>query len=160
MKNFYQSILLGLLSVLFSCTSGNEETLQVPQEIIDNSLEFFDGEVLETKMEQEEGLDAWEIKIQNQEGSIVSFYWTVAGSTLFKIDGQTGPFDYDLLPGNNLISFTTAKTPAFAAVKDDTLNRWELAQEDKFINKWVYTFEIGSQKVFVDAENGDILEID
>lgn len=160
MKNLYLSIYLVISLFVISCDSSDENNPEVPQDVIDNSLDLFDGEVIEKKLEEEEGSVAWEVKIQNNEGSIVKFYWTINGLALLKIEGQTGPFEYNILPGNNLINFSTAKTVAFAAIKNDALIRWELSQEDEFINTWVYTFEIGSQKVYIDAENGNVLQTD
>jgi uncharacterized membrane protein YkoI len=127
-------------------------------------LFFFDGEVVEKKLELEDGIEAWEIKIQNTDGAVVIFYWTVTPEILLKMQGDIGPFDYDITPGNNLINYSTARTVAIGAVKNDTIKKWELQQEEDFIDIWVYSFEFDdngdTSKVYIDAESGNILQID
>jgi len=154
-------IILSLLLV-FSCEKNNDTNPEVPQDIIDLSLSLFDGEVIEKESEQENGLDTWEVKIENENGSIVKFYWTKNGQILIKIEGQVGPFNYNIMPGNSLINFSTAQTVAKAAVKNESITKWKLQQDDNFIDKWVYSFEFDSNGgisiVIIDAKNGDILE--
>jgi uncharacterized membrane protein YkoI len=156
-------VLFGLL-IATSCEKGGEETPEVPQNVIDKSLDLFGGEVLEKKVESEEGIDSWEVKIRNTNGSVVRFYWAVSNQSLVKIEGDQGPFDYELSPGSGLITYSTARTFAVAAVKNDAITKWEVQQEDEFINIWVYTFEIQDDgdiiKVYVDAESGNVLQID
>ncbi len=165
MKNSTIKILF-LVSLIFniSCEESNEPSPEVPQNIIDESLNLFNGEVFEIKQESEDGSNAWEIKIQNPDGAIVKFYWSVSNSELIKIEGIQGVFDYELNPGMSLINFSTAKTFAIAAVKNDAILHWELEKNEDFINKWVYEFEFetgsGTQSVYIDAMNGDVLEID
>ena len=94
----------------------------------------------------------------------MQFYWVVINEELQKIKGSTGPFDYDIWPERNLINFSTAQKLAMGAIKNDSLNKWELDQDEDFIGKWIYTFEFavndGSRIVYIDAKNGDILQID
>jgi len=159
-------IILFLVSLIFNiaCDESNEPLPEVPQDIINESLNMFEGEVIEKKQESEDGRTAWEIKIQNPGGAIVKFYWSTINSELIKIEGIQGAFDYELNPGMSLINFSTAKTFAIAAVKNDAIIQWELEKNEEFIKKWVYEFEFetgsGTQKVYIDAMNGDVLQID
>lgn len=158
-KLHYISLFIALV-LTSACDSSDEANPEVPQIIIDQSLAFFDGNVIESGIVEEEGQETWEVKIENTEGSVVKFYWTVAGQGLLKMAGDQGPFDYDIWPGEGFINFSTAKTVAIGGVKNDTVRSWELAQEDEFNDMWVYSFEIDVQQVYVDAENGNILQID
>lgn len=117
---------------------------------------------MERESNQENGIDAWGIKIENESGAVVKFYWAKNGLTLLKMEGQTGPFDYNIVPGNNLINLSTALTVAKSVVKNENISKWELEQNDDFVGKWVYSFEFDdiSRTVIIDAENGDILETD
>lgn len=165
MKNLSIPFFLFISLLFISCEqTDNENNPEVPQSIINQSLDFFDGEVIEKKLEEEEGEKVWEIKIQNNDESIVKFYWTVNRETLLKMEGPVGPFDYEIQPGNNLINFSTARTVAIGAVKSNTIEKWQLEQEKEFIDTWVYTFEFdndgSSLIVYIDAENGNILQID
>jgi hypothetical protein len=165
MKKVRLSILvIYILAVSISC--NKEETPpEVPQEVINESLSLFDGDVIEKNQEMEDGQTCWKVKIENPEGALVSFYWsTTINNDLTKILGSKGPFEYDLNPGMSLINLSTAKTFAIAAVKNDSILNWELERNEDFINNWVYEFEFetGSDtlKVYIDAMNGDVLQID
>lgn len=165
MKNLILSISLALLYVFASCSKTNDDSNpEVPQSAISKSLDYFNGELIEKKFESEEGVNAWELKIQNNKGSIVKIYLSLADESLLKLEGLVGPFDYDIHPGISLINFSTAFTIAVAAAKNNSVLNWELQQEDNFIDKWIYTFELddagSSINISIDAENGDILEID
>ena len=165
MKNILLTTIIISSVALVSCNETSEENNPtVPQSVIDNSLNLFDGEVIETGTEEEEGVKSWEIKIQDNEGATVIFYWDIRTEFLVKIEGVDGPFNYEIVPGNNLINFSTAKTVATGAIKNSALLRWKLKRESDFINKWVYSFEFDDDgktiKVYVDAESGDVLEID
>ena len=164
MKKIILVLLIATSTITISCDENSTPIPEVPQSIIDKSLSYFDGEIIEKELEKEDGIDKWEIKIQNDNGSIVKFYWRVNGQTLLKMEGEKGPFDYEIIAGNSLITYSTALTVAKGAVKNDKVTKWELQQEEDFIDKWVYSFEFDdngdSIKVYIDAENGDILEID
>jgi uncharacterized membrane protein YkoI len=153
-----------LLLSHFSCNDKSDPSPTAPVEIQDKSTDMFSGEVIETKKETEDGIELWEVKVRNSNNSIVRFYWMVASGQLHEIDGQDSPFTYEVTPGMGLITYSAAKTQAIAAVKNDNLLRWQLEKESDFANKWVYRFEFDDDetevRVFVDASNGDILEID
>jgi uncharacterized membrane protein YkoI len=165
MKNSAYKILL-LINLIFiiSCNETKETIPEIPQDIINQSLNLFDGEVIEKKQVIEDGINAWEVKIENSNGAIVKFYWSTTGNSLIKIEGIQSPFDYELNPGMNLINYSTSKTFAISAVKNSSILNWELEKNQSFIGKWVYEFEFekGSetQKVYIDAANGDVLQVD
>jgi uncharacterized membrane protein YkoI len=166
MRNKIQQIalLVSLILILNACSNEDVTPVDVPDEIISQSLNLFPGTVIEEGMGTENGRDIWEIKIQNTQGAIVEFYWAVNNQLLIKIEGDQGPFTYDIKPGLGLINFSAAKTFAVSAVKNDAVLAWELEQNEDFIDKWVYEFEIADDpdviKVYVDGETGDVLQID
>lgn len=165
MKNLILSTIIITSLALVSCNDTSEENNPtVPQSVIDNSLNLFDGEVFETGIDEEDGIKLWELKIRDDEGAIVKFYWDIRTEFLVKIEGVDGPFNYEIVPRNNLINYSTAKTVATGAIKNSSLLRWKLKKESAFINNWVYSFEFEDDnktiKVYLDAENGNVLEID
>jgi uncharacterized membrane protein YkoI len=165
MKNQAQLVLpIIIIIFLSSCSEENKPLPEVPEDIINESLTLFDGEVIEKKQVIEDGINAWEVKIENSNGAIVKFYWSTTGNSLIKIEGIQSPFDYELNPGMNLINYSTSKTFAISAVKNSSILNWELEKNQSFIGKWVYEFEFekGSetQKVYIDAANGDVLQVD
>lgn len=164
MRKIILPLLISILLANVSCTETSSSNPETPQEIIDKSLALFNGKVIEQTLGREEGVNSWEIKIANENGAEVKFYWSTNGQILIKMEGLSGPFDYDIMPDNGLINFSTASKFAKGAVKNESIIKWKLKQEEEFIGNWVYTFEFdvktaGSTNVFIDASNGDILEI-
>lgn len=157
------AFLFFLVSVI-SCEQKNDTNPEVPQSIIDKSLTYFEGEVIEKEFDEENEIDSWEIKIQSSQGAIVKFYWSSIGQNLMKIEGQLAPFDYEIMPGNSLINYSSAKTIAIGAVKNEIITGWELEENEDFIDNWVYSFEFDDDgqtvTVYIDALNGNILQID
>ncbi len=161
MRNYIPVIALIGAFAFSSCSEEQNDVNPVPQSIINLSLDLFDGEVLQKKQEEEDGVKAWEVEIRNSQGSVVVLYWTVNQETLLKLKGDIGPFDYDVQPGNQLVNFSTAQTVAVGAIKNSALVKWELAQDEDFIGDWVYSFEFdGAKKVYVNAKSGDVLQVD
>jgi len=138
--------------------------MQVPERVINKSLALFEGAILEKKSGIEESTPVWEVKIRNSSGSIVKFYWKQDDEALYRMDGQEGPFDYDILLGEGMINFNSARFAAVAAAKSDQIRTWRLRAEEDFADLWVYTFVIegveGTIEVVIDADNGEVLEID
>ena len=152
------------LLLIFSCESADDVDLTAPDAVLEKSTTLFEGDILEKERTQENGIDVWEVKIKNGHGSIVIFYYTVNGQNLVEIEGKEGPFDYNIAPGNNLINLTTALTLAKTVVKDDNILKWELKEDEDFIDNWIYSVELEQESksnvVYIDATNGDILQID
>jgi uncharacterized membrane protein YkoI len=136
----------------------------VPESVISKSLALFDGRILDTEADEEEGVPVWEVRISNLDGAEVKFYWRQEGESLFRIDGEKGPFDYDMIVGNGLINFNTAKLAAITAAKNNNIETWQHKQDDSFAGKWVYLFiineEMSNLQVIIDADNGEVLEIE
>lgn len=162
MKSIFIILITPLIFI--SCAKETTEAPLIPQTIIDRSLAYFDGEVIEKKQVEEDGISLWKVKIQNEDGSILEFYWTIGNQVLSKMEGTNGPFDYEIIPGNDLINFSPAKTIAISAVKNSDILQWELEINDDFIGMWVYKFEFQDNqniiKVYLDALNGNVLQID
>ncbi|MCK5371562.1 MAG: hypothetical protein KAQ62_23530, partial [Cyclobacteriaceae bacterium] len=67
MKNLSTYVFLFVSILFIGCDTTNETPLEVPQRIIDKSISLFDGEIIEKNLETEEGIDVWEVKIQNSD---------------------------------------------------------------------------------------------
>ena len=165
MKTLLSAIVLGFLLLNASCDNSQNEPLpEPPQSVVDKSLDYFDGEVIKKSAEVEDGIEVWEVKIKNDKGAVVKFYWRRSDDSLYEMEGESGPFDYEIVPGNNLINFQAAFTIAKGAVKNDNLTGWKLKKNSKFKDIWVYEFEFDingkDTKVYIDAANGNVLQID
>ena len=122
-------VLLGL--VLFSCEEQfGLDSNKISQDIIDNSLELFPGRILEQSSDKIEGIDVWKVKIENSAGAIVSFYWQKNYTILFRIDGEKGPFNYELKPPLGVIVLSTARFLAFESYSSEKLICWKLMRDN------------------------------
>ena len=88
------------------------------QDAIDKALDLFPGTVREVEHEREEGIDAWKVDIINDKGAEVEIYCRKDNGKLLRIDGESGPFDYNIEPPSPLISFEKAKEIGDAEVND------------------------------------------
>ena len=78
MKNLHISAFILFLILSVACEKKDNETNpKIPQDLIDNSLAYFEGTVIQESLEIEDGIETWEIKIENNNGAIVKFYWVV-----------------------------------------------------------------------------------
>ena len=165
MKTLLSAMVLGFLLFNTSCDNNrNGPSPEPPQSVIDQSLDYFDGEVIKKSAEVEDGIEVWEVKIKNDNGAVVKFHFRRSYDSLYEMTGESGPFDYEIVPGNNLINFQAAFTIAKGGVKNDSLTGWRLKKSSKFKDIWVYEFEFDingkGAKVYVDAASGNILQID
>ena len=165
MKNLTNYLFVVWSVQLLSCTVQPSGELETPPSVIESSLYYFKGEIISNSVNNVGGIDVWEIQMQNTNASIVSLLWRIEPLTLLQIHGKTGPFEYSLSPGNNLINFSAARTIAMGQVNSKNLLNWILKQNVVNNNSWIYIFEFGSNfetpvSVYIDAINGNILQVD
>lgn len=123
------------------------------------AMGLFAGSIRETEIQVEEnGILTWKVDIANTSGAEAEIYFRQDDGSLFRIDGEKGPFGYNIEPGNNLISFQRAREIADAR-GDGALEQWRLRQEDSFNNQWVYTLEYDKNEVSLNGTDGSILEV-
>ncbi len=153
MKNF---LLSALALVLLTGCPDDDEDMAAPQSVADKALQIVSGTVSSSEAEIEEGIAAWKVEIRTAQGAEVEIYCRQDNNELLRIDGESGPFDYNATPGNGLIDFSNAQSIG-AAQTTETLMEWELEQEDKFNNAWVYSLEYQQTEIYIDATNGSII---
>ena len=132
---------------------------RISQETIDSSLQLFEGKVLEKKSIQIDGVDVWKVRIENEFGAIVSFYWQRSYIKLFRIEGEKGPFNYELKPPLNVIVLSTARFLALETYESVELQSWRLVRDSSLKPQWVYQFYLKENEspVSINASSGDIL---
>ncbi|MDH3710296.1 MAG: PepSY domain-containing protein [Cyclobacteriaceae bacterium] len=152
---FLISALLFFIVAVFSCKSDDEITILDSQQASNQALDMISGQVIETELDSSGIAPAWEVTVLTDTGSEVEFYFTQDGGALIQIEGDDGPFNYDLDPGLGLISFSSAKQAALDEYEGDIV-KWELEQDPQ--GKWVYEFVIaanGNEKTIkIDAQSG------
>ena len=154
------------LLALVGCNKSDKNGLEVPNIIIDKSLDIFEGLVQSQEVDRENSEDLWKVRIRSVSGAIVEFYWYQTDDSLYRIDGLSGPYDdnYDIFPGNGLYNFKSAKFAATSQLKNNDLLDWRLRIEDSFNDLWIYSLTYnengGKITAYVNAKNGEVLEID
>lgn len=153
-------ITLAIAMVLAACSDDDgDDDMTAPDSVVTKALALIDGTVTESEPENEEGILAWKVDITTTQGAEVEVYCRQDDNTLLRLDGESGPFDYNIDPGNGLIDFNQAKTIADGETSED-LENWRLRVEDKYNNLWVFTLEFTSIKVFINAEDGSVIEVE
>lgn len=105
--------------------------------------------------------DLWEVKVRTAGGALIKFeYFEMTGS-IREIHGLSGPFNYDLDPGNNLVLYQDIRVIALDAKSGD-ITSWKLGK-DESDNRWEYRFFItandGNWELRINAENGQVTRI-
>ena len=146
--------------VLLSCDEQlGIESNEVPQNTIEYSKDLFPGKILEKSTADIDGASVWKVKIEGSSGAIVTFYWQKSVSVLFRIDGEKGPYNYELNPPMNLIIFSTAKFLAYESYSSEVLLSWQLRRDNSDDSIWVYKFFLSGREnpITINAKSGDML---
>ncbi|MDZ7607977.1 MAG: hypothetical protein U5K79_20915 [Cyclobacteriaceae bacterium] len=152
-------ILTGLL-LLAACEdpfdSANDT---IPDSFIKNSTIYFPGEVIETSSAILNGIQLWQVTVENESGAIVNFFWRKSISNLHKIEGTTGPFDYNLKPPFDVINFAAARFLATNNFSIGNITSWSFEPTPKQNMKWYYIFQGdgAESKVMLDAGSGSVI---
>jgi len=158
MRNLY--FILPSLLLLAACEdpfdSANDN---IPDSFVKNSIIFFPGDVTETVSTTINGLNVWRVSVENESGAIVNFYWRKTASILHKIEGTSGPFDYNLKPPFDVINFATARFLATNNFSIGNLTSWSFEPTPNQNMKWYYIFKGDGvvSKVILDAGSGTVI---
>jgi uncharacterized membrane protein YkoI len=170
MKNsliYFVAILLA--GAFFAC--GDEDEVVGPltsEQAVSQalgSLSGTTGTVSSTEMDSTSSNQVYyDIDVITSEGAVIEFEYFQADGKLKSIEGDSGPFDYEVNPGMGLILYSNAKGTALGTIQDQSgqVLRWVLAFDDD-LNTWVYTFEVmnGNEEestVMIDAATGNIIQ--
>ncbi len=152
------TLLFFVAAVVFSCKSDDEIAILDSQQASNQALSMINGQVIEAELDSSGIAPAWEVTVLTDTGSEVEFYFTQDGGALIQIEGDDGPFNYDLDPGLGLISFSSAKQAALDEYEGDIV-KWELEQDSQ--GHWVYEFVIiasgNEETIKIDAQNGTVI---
>lgn len=103
----------------------------------------------------------WEVKVRTPEGALIKFVYFELTTQIREIHGLSGPFNYDLNPGNDLLLYQNVRVIAMNAKSGD-ITSWKL-EKDESDNRWEYRFFItadGSNwELRISAVDGHILRI-
>jgi len=130
-----------------------DKTDSISQELENYVHNLLAGDIVHSEVEDSD----WKIYVKTSEGAVVQFRITDTPYTIVKIEGEHGPFTYDIDPGENRITFASAKEIALGNTSGE-IEEWQLGSSG---DSWIYEFEIsnadGTSEIKIDALTGDIL---
>ncbi len=129
---------------------------EASQDIIDAALAIVEGEVIHSEREEDDEGDVWEVVVKTSSGAIVKIE-LLSDGTILEIDGEDKPFDYEVTPGEDLLTFREALEIA-QALTDGKLSEWGLEREEGvLIYEFEFRTELGVLEITLDASSGDVL---
>jgi uncharacterized membrane protein YkoI len=116
--------------------------------------------IVAAKVDAERSLPTWKVAARLTSGARVEFEMLQSNGLIVTIEGEMGPFDYDLTPGSGILTFASARAAALG-VQAGTIVQWELELEEN--DRWEYEFYIRDAQgalweVELDAKSGRVLE--
>lgn len=133
---------------------GDDEVGEVPADVLNKATAIVAGDVI--KAEKEMGF--WEIYILTEAGSVVEVELKAETLDLVSIEGEEPPYEYEVNPGGDFITFSMAKA-IVTELADGEIHSWEFEMNDTEI--WVYEFKMifnqDDFKITIDAVTGDEL---
>ena len=132
-----------------------------PAAVAELALSLFQGEIIHSEKRQDGDRQIWKIYIQSESGAIVQFKILEDPLELIEMEGEIGPFDYDIDPGEAFISLREARAIALTLINGELL-AWEFEPEHS--NGHVFMvyelrYIMGDEKfeILIHAETGEIL---
>jgi len=97
----------------------------------------------------------WETEVITNSGSSLKLNIDISGQRIFGIKSEDGPFDYELIAGENLISFSDAKQNAESTSGSKVL-KWKLVETKSGLQYhfWIFT-KGGAAQFKLDAATGE-----
>lgn len=141
-----------------------DENTPAPDAIVNLAKDIFDGEVIHSEEHNEdEGLE-WKLYLENTSGAIVKFIILDDPIEVKKIEGEKGPFDYNINLGDDLLTLEQALEKVWTEVEGE-LTQWELKMEHNDEGHyWQYEFEVTSTtvryKIEMNAHTGEITKFE
>lgn len=154
-----------IASLLWLAACKDEVTAPVnqmsEQQSVQKSLSSVNGSLLSVNRIKSNDDGLWEVKVLTPAGALIKFEYFETTGQIREIHGLTGPFEYDLDPGNNFLLYQDVRVIALNA-KSGNINSWKL-EKDESDNRWEYRFFIttddGNWELRIHAETGQILRI-
>jgi uncharacterized membrane protein YkoI len=160
-----------VLSILFISSLAHQsckEEVSAPssdgkEQVIQKTSGMTNGQITSAGiLTDDNNKNHWEVKVDmTGDGGIVKFEYTIETQALREIKGLTPSFDYEIDPGNGLITYSAARSIALKALSGEIVE-WKLEKDESY-NNWQYRFQIISsgndQEVRIAASDGTIIRI-
>lgn len=130
--------------------TGISKVIEMTQNLIQSDIQKVEKKVVKD-------IPVWKVITLTQSGGMIKFEFKFNEIELLQIDSEEGPFDYDLIPKKEFLSFATAKS---TAEKHSGLKilKWSLKEIKQ---NWEYSFWVftksGKAHIRVNALSGEII---
>lgn len=127
------------------------------KDAIDYVIQLSEGDVTKAERKFKKDIPIWKVDVITPGGGSVKVELSSLDKSLVRIDADEGPFEYDIKPDKNFVSFKDAKNIAEQSTGQKIL-KWNFFNSKK---NWEYNFWLflksGKAQVRVDAESGEII---
>lgn len=125
--------------------------------IIQKTENLVQGEILKAEKKYKRDIAVWKINVIAVTGGALSIEFSDNQNELFLIEGNEGPFDYEILPLQKSVSFSRAKKTA-EDYSGQKILKWNLKKNKEV---WEYSFWVftksGKAQIRVNAESGELI---
>jgi uncharacterized membrane protein YkoI len=127
------------------------------KEAIDNVMQLTEGDVTKAERKFSKDIPVWKVDVITNDRGIIKVELSALDNSLVRIDSDEGPFDYEIKPQKDLISFGEAKKTAEGYTGQKTL-KWNFYKnrDQHEYNFWLF-IKSGKAQVRVNAETGEIV---
>lgn len=137
---YFLAIALSALLLLACSEDENPITPMTEQQATAKALTMTSGTVLSTDTDTTTtGVVYFNVELRTSAGAIIEFEYFLTNGSLKSIQGDQGPFEYEVNPGSGLVLYSKARSAALTA-RPGVIKRWDL--EKNSAGAWVYIFEI------------------
>ncbi|QQS36458.1 MAG: PepSY domain-containing protein [Ignavibacteriales bacterium] len=150
---------LGLF--LQACSQNTNEPSAVNEQSITQKTNLMvNGTVNSVTHISRDSKGYFEVRVTMPGGGVVKFEYLSADGSLHQIKGLSGPFDYEVTPGGQFVTYSSARKTALT-VKPGNISEWDF-EFDVSDARWEYRFRIQSDreyKVRVNAITGELIRV-
>jgi uncharacterized membrane protein YkoI len=136
--------------------TSNQITIK---EAVDYTSELLKCDIIKAEKKFRKDIPVWKVNVITEGRGSAVIEISAMEKALLSIDAGEGPFEYDLIPEKNFISFSEAKRKAEEYSGQKTL-KWKFLRNK---TSWEYNFwmfiKSGKAQVRIDAVSGDIVTL-
>lgn len=135
----------------------NTSNLFTISDAIDYTSKLLECDIIKAEKKFRKDIPVWKVNAITKDRGTIVIEISSSDNTLLSIDASEGPFDYEIKPDKDLISFAEARKKAELHSGQKTL-KWKYLKNK---NNWEYNFWVfiksGKAQIRVDASSGDIV---
>ena len=137
----------------------NTSNLFTISDAIDYTLKLLECDITKAEKKFRKDIPVWKVNAITKERGTIVIEISASDKALLSIEAAEGPFDYEIKPDKDLISFAEARKKAEVHSGQKTL-KWKYLKNK---NNWEYNFWVfiksGKAQVRIDAASGDIVTV-